>query len=75
MTDRYPAFLVTLYQDMRSDDADKTLSALQQVKGVLSVEPVTADPILMQVVKSRRDIEWHDALHRVMMDGPEIGDD
>lgn len=42
MTDRYNAFLVVLEQDLREDDAEATLTALKQIKGVLSVEPHVA---------------------------------
>ncbi len=42
MTDRLKAFVVTLDHDIREDDADPILSALRMVRGVLSVDPVTA---------------------------------
>ena len=43
MTDRYHSFVVTLESDLRSDDADATLTALRQIKGVIDVRPQTSD--------------------------------
>lgn len=44
MTDRYAGYVVTLDQDMREDDAQHTIIALQQIKGVLEVTPLVATP-------------------------------
>jgi len=43
MTDRYCGFAITLEKDMREDDAEKIMLALQLVKGVISVKPVVSD--------------------------------
>ena len=43
MTDRHAAYLVTLAKDIREDDAEPTLNALRQIKGVSSVQPVPVD--------------------------------
>jgi len=43
MTDRIGGFIVVLEQDIREDDAEATLTALRQVRGVVSVEPVVTD--------------------------------
>lgn len=40
MTDRYSGFVVTLKEDMREDDAQATIGALRQIKGVVDVQPV-----------------------------------
>lgn len=41
MTDRHAAYIVTLEQDVRTDDAEEgVLNAIRQIRGVLSVEPV-----------------------------------
>lgn len=40
MTDRHTGYIVTLAKDIREDDAEATLTALRQVKGVLSVDPI-----------------------------------
>lgn len=42
MTDRYNALIVTLDQDYRSDDAEAIISAIRQLRGVLSVVPHVA---------------------------------
>jgi hypothetical protein len=43
MTDLVRGFVVTLNKDMREDDADSILAALEMVKGVYSVKPVISD--------------------------------
>lgn len=43
MTTRLKGVLVTLKDDLRDDDADRCVSAIQQIRGVLSVEPVPPD--------------------------------
>ena len=59
MTDRPSAYLVTLSGDIREDDAgDGILTALRMIKGVISVEPVTANPLDDQVARARRDRDW-----------------
>ncbi len=57
MTTRQAAYLVTLAQDIREDDADATITALKMVKGVIDVAPVEADWAL-QVAQTRVDREW-----------------
>lgn len=44
MTDRLAGFVVTLEQDLRDDDAQATIAAIRQIKGVISVEPVLGGP-------------------------------
>jgi hypothetical protein len=39
MTDRINAFIVILDRDIRDDDAEDTITALKQIKGVISVKP------------------------------------
>lgn len=46
MTDRHAGYIVVLAEDIREDDAEPTLAALRQIKGVLSVEPLVANPEL-----------------------------
>lgn len=43
MTDRYNALLVVLEQDIRDDDAEATIAAIRQIKGVLDVTPNVVD--------------------------------
>ncbi len=39
MTDRYGAFIVVLEQNLREDDAEPVIAAIEQLRGVLSVTP------------------------------------
>lgn len=39
MTDRLKGFTVTLQKDIREDDAERIVQAIQMIKGVLDVEP------------------------------------
>jgi len=43
MTDRYHALTVVLDRDIREDDAEPILAAIQMIKGVQSVTPHVAD--------------------------------
>lgn len=43
MTDRFKGFIVTLEDDIRDDDAEATIAAIQQIRGVIGVEPLVAD--------------------------------
>lgn len=54
MTDRLAGFIVTLEQDVRVDDAEATLSAVRQIKGVISVQPVVADVALAMAEERAR---------------------
>lgn len=69
MTTRYAAFLVTLTDDIREDDAEWTLNALRMVRGVASVSPVPAT-IDQAIAYERRDRVWAEALYRLAKDGP-----
>lgn len=44
MTARHAGYVVVLAQDLREDDAEQTVAAIKQIKGVLDVRPVAADP-------------------------------
>lgn len=43
MTDRHCGYIVTIENNLREDDAANTITALRQIKGVISVQPVVAD--------------------------------
>lgn len=43
MTDRHAGYIVTLERDIHEYDAQATITALRQIRGVLSVEPIVAD--------------------------------
>lgn len=40
MTDRYKGFIVALKNDMRDDDAQRVIEAIEMIQGVLSVKPL-----------------------------------
>jgi hypothetical protein len=65
MTDRHAGYIVTLADDVREDDAQAIIAALGMVKGVLSVEPITADPRTF-IAEARRDVEWASRIHDVV---------
>lgn len=44
MTDRYNALIVVLEENIRSDDAENLLTAIRQLRGVLSVSGNVASP-------------------------------
>lgn len=52
MTDRHAGYVVTLEKNIREDDAQETLAALKQIKGVLDVRPIINGPEVM-VAESR----------------------
>lgn len=68
MTDRLAGVVVTFEQNIRVDDAEATIAALRQIKGVLSVQPVIGDitvtmaeerakhEITMRVYEALRDV-------------------
>lgn len=60
MTDRHTGYVVTLSSDIREDDAQAIVDAIRMVKGVLSVEPVTADPF--------QESMWRSRMHRDLYD-------
>jgi hypothetical protein len=43
MTDRYNALTIVLEKNMREDDAEGLIQALQMMRGVASVTPIVAD--------------------------------
>lgn len=65
MTDRYNALIVVLEQDTRSDDAEATIAAIRQIKGVLSVEPNVADST-DHIAQMRVRTEISEALLKVL---------
>lgn len=58
VTDRYAGFVVTLESDLRSDDAEATVKAIMQIKGVIAVEPLlTTGALHMATARAQREIE------------------
>ncbi len=57
MTDRYHSLTVILEKDMRDDDAERMIEAIQMIKGVLDVKPVISDPTSwMAEERARREL-------------------
>lgn len=52
MTD-YCGVMVTFEKDIRSDDANAIMEAIRQLRGVVNVKPVEADPSAERVLKMR----------------------
>lgn len=69
MTDRHMGYVVTLTEDIREDDAERIVLALQMVKGVLSVRPLVKD-YTSHIVSERRDTAWREALLVLVREGP-----
>ncbi len=58
MTDRYNAFIVILERDLRDDDAQDTINAIKQIKGVLDVQPqVSNGSDIVTKMRLRTEIE------------------
>jgi hypothetical protein len=58
MTDRFHSLVVVLEKDIREDDAQAIINAIQMVKGVLTVEGLVADPTsLMAYARARSDLQ------------------
>lgn len=71
MTDRHAAYIVTLSEDIREDDAEESiLVAIRMIKGVASVKPVLSDQVDQQIAAERRDIAWRHALLGLSKTGP-----
>lgn len=63
MTDRHIAYMVTLADDVREDDAEEgILTALRMIKGVVDVRPVIADGLVQQSTRARVSAEWRTAM-------------
>jgi hypothetical protein len=69
VTDRHSAYIVTLDEDLRDDDAERIIAALGMVKGVLSVKPVVAD-VMSHIERERVNRQWRNALYDLMDKGP-----
>jgi hypothetical protein len=65
MTDRHAGYIVALEKDIREDDAEAIINAIQMVRGVLSVEPIVADGSLWLAEQRARD-DYREKLWRVL---------
>lgn len=70
MTDRHSAYIVTLNEDVRADDAEQIIAALGMMKGVLSVQPVVADNFAAHIERERVGRQWREALFDLLDNGP-----
>jgi hypothetical protein len=73
MTDRHAAYLVVLENDIREDDAETTISALRQIKGVIDVQPVAGEKIIggnvaVEIARSREGARWHGRLLKFLVE-------
>jgi hypothetical protein len=68
MTDRHAAYIVTLAEDIREDDAEATLNALRMVRGVADVQPVIADVGSALTANVRLKSELSDSLRSWMQE-------
>jgi ACT domain-containing protein len=70
MTDRYKAFLVTLDSDVRSDDAEPTIAAIRQIKGVIDVAPVMREIDKDHIARMRVREEIWESLRKLLWPEP-----
>lgn len=68
MTARHAAYLVTLAEDMREDDAEETLTALRMIRGALAVQPVERN-IDQQIGQVRADGDWRERIFKLLGEG------
>lgn len=64
MTDRHAGYVITLEQDVREDDAGDIIAALMMLKGVISVQPVTAD-LALTIATERTRADVRDKLYEL----------
>jgi hypothetical protein len=69
MTDRVNGFFVVLEQDIREDDAEATIAAIKQIRGVLSVKP-NVGGFDEYIAEMRVRSELTDALLKVLYPDP-----
>lgn len=68
MSQRHSGFIVILERDVRDDDAAPTLEAIKQIKGVLEVKPIAADPIGESLAATRLSHKIYDRFLQMMND-------
>lgn len=58
MTDRHRGYIVVLASDIREDDAQPTLDAIKQIRGVIGVEPMVASPMdFVADMRAKNDVK------------------
>lgn len=71
MTDRHTAYIVTLDQPIREDDAEQIINALRHIRGVIDVRPVVAG-IEQMSGAIRMQSAWREAAYKLAANGPDI---
>lgn len=66
VTDQLKGFVVTLEKNLREDDAQATITAINQLRGVLTVELVGTDLINDLIIESRVRSEIATGLFNVL---------
>lgn len=65
MSDHYNGFFVILEHDIKDDDAQATINAIRQIRGVIDVQPHIADPDVA-IVKAQLRAELFQELYEAM---------
>lgn len=52
MTDRHKGYIITLRDDIRDEDAEKIMTAIIMISGVIGVQPLIAEP--MDIIAENR---------------------
>lgn len=65
MTDKYYALTVILEKDIRADDAEKMIEAIQMIKGIKDVKPLVSDPVSW-MAEERAKRELADKLFQIL---------
>lgn len=65
MTDRHSGYLVTLAEDIRGDEAQDIITALEQIRGVAGVQPVEGG-IENLIGQQRADAKWREQIARLL---------
>jgi hypothetical protein len=65
MTDRLKGVIVTFKEDIRVDDAEAVINAIQMVKGVLSVKPLVSN-YDQHIAEQRVRMDLHEKLFNVI---------
>lgn len=65
MTDRHAGYVVTLADDIREDDAEATINAIRQIKGVIGVQPVVSDPAML-LAEMRANVKWRERIYTML---------
>lgn len=73
MTDRHAAYVVTLREDIREDDAEAVMTALRMVSGVVDVQPVIGDFVHQQIAEGRVRADLRERVWAVIRDAIEGG--